>query len=173
MDLGNIVYIIAVIAYFIYQASKKKKAAAPPSTGEEDSPSPTVSFEDLLKEIRGEQEEQAAPRSEPVPEPVRSPTNQQTKPQAPPQSAPYSSSPYENQYDDEIMYYEDAFEMDAFEKIKKEEERIKKVAASIPSQRDVSYKLKKARVSRYAEILRDKEQLKDAFVLNEILKKKF
>lgn len=25
MDLGNIVYIIAVIAYFIYQATKKKE----------------------------------------------------------------------------------------------------------------------------------------------------
>jgi hypothetical protein len=57
MDLGNIVYILAIIAYFIYQAtqSKKKKLKEQESN---DLPEPTerpTSFEDLLKEIRGEQ----------------------------------------------------------------------------------------------------------------------
>lgn len=56
MDLGNIIYIIAIIAYFIYTATKKKanpeemdQPGSPDSTQEQRKP---VSFEDLLKEIR-------------------------------------------------------------------------------------------------------------------------
>lgn len=177
MDLGNIVYIIAVIGYFIYQATKnknKKQQQSEMGQGEENEPSPTVTFEDLLKEIRGEQRQEEAPKPTPAPTQMRPVTRQERRPEPTPEPASYQSSRYENesQYDDEIKYYEDAYEMDAFEKIKKEEERIAKVAASIPSQRDISYALKSAKVNRYAEMLRNNESLKDAMVLNEILKRK-
>jgi len=72
MDLGNIVYILAIIAYFIYQAtqSKKKKLKEQDSM---DSPEPTVrptSFEDLLKEIRGEQTTKPTEIPDPKPAPM-------------------------------------------------------------------------------------------------------
>lgn len=56
MDAGNIIYIIAIIIYFIYTALKKAKPDAGPDkpvsndpTSEQKRP---VSFDDLLKEIR-------------------------------------------------------------------------------------------------------------------------
>lgn len=61
MDLGNIVYIIAIIAYFIYTATRKK--ASPEEMDQPGSPDrqqeqrKPVSFEDLLKEIRQSQGE--------------------------------------------------------------------------------------------------------------------
>ena len=177
MDLGNIIYIIAVIGYFIYQATKnknKKQQQSEMGQEEENEPRPAVSFEDLLKEIRGEQRTDEAPKPEPAPRQLRPVERQKSRPEPIAEPTGYQSSRYEkqNQYDDEIQYYEDAYELDAFEKIKKEEDRIAKVAASIPSQRDDSYALKSAKVSRYAELLKNKDSLKDAIVLNEILKRR-
>jgi len=63
MDLGNIVYIVAVLAYFIYQATRNKKKKDE-AQGQMDSQEPAeraTSFEDLLKEIRGEQSQKPAP----------------------------------------------------------------------------------------------------------------
>lgn len=57
MDLGNIVYIVAVLAYFIYQATqnkKKKQAQEGPIDSGQRAERP-ASFDDLLKEIRGAQ----------------------------------------------------------------------------------------------------------------------
>lgn len=73
MDLGNIVYIVAVLGYFIYQATqnKKKKQAQQDSLDDPETTQRPVSFEDLLKEIRGTQsrtpaQEQPRASSEPA-----------------------------------------------------------------------------------------------------------
>lgn len=63
MDLGNIVYIVAVLAYFIYQAVRNKKQTEE-GKGSLDVPKaeqqPT-SFDEMLKEIRGAQSQKSAP----------------------------------------------------------------------------------------------------------------
>lgn len=60
MDAGNIVYIIAIIIYFIYTALKKNKGPEDvdvPEKQDQESPRRPASFEDLLKEIREGQQE--------------------------------------------------------------------------------------------------------------------
>lgn len=60
MDAGNIIYIIAIIIYFIYSAMKKSKGPEEidvPEKEVEDSPRRPASFEDLLREIREGQQE--------------------------------------------------------------------------------------------------------------------
>ncbi|TVP51685.1 MAG: hypothetical protein EA341_04700 [Mongoliibacter sp.] len=60
MDAGNIIYIIAIIIYFIYTALKKGKGpddVAAPEQKEEGQSKRPASFEDLLKEIRDGQQE--------------------------------------------------------------------------------------------------------------------
>jgi hypothetical protein len=56
VDLGNIIYIIAIIAYFIYTATRKKsnpeEMDQPDLTDGQEERRKPASFEDLLKEIR-------------------------------------------------------------------------------------------------------------------------
>jgi len=57
-DSSTIVYIIAVIVYFLYSTFFNKKAPeqdSSPTEQSENQPRRTVSFDDLLKEIRNEQ----------------------------------------------------------------------------------------------------------------------
>lgn len=64
MDSGTIFYLIAIIAYFIYTSFISKKGEKKMDTGDGDSdtasPPKGVSFDDLLKEIRKEQTEREA-----------------------------------------------------------------------------------------------------------------
>lgn len=61
MDAGNIIYIVAVIIYFIYTAIKKGKKNEETNQPDREQESETgqrpPSFEDLLREIRGGQQE--------------------------------------------------------------------------------------------------------------------
>jgi hypothetical protein len=63
MDSGTVFYIIAVIIYFLYTAFQQRKAKNREANGESLPESPSEespgrgSFDDLLKEIRREQEE--------------------------------------------------------------------------------------------------------------------
>jgi hypothetical protein len=58
VDAGNIIYIVAVIIYFIYSALKKDKSKTiePSSNDSESERNRPASFEDLLKEIRQSQQ---------------------------------------------------------------------------------------------------------------------
>ena len=102
MDLGNIVYIIAVIGYFIYQATKKKRGqelpGAPDSNPEP--PQKGMTFEELLKEIRQAQNPIPAP---PTPKPQPIPVSTQRNPHRKP-------TVIQEEEDDEIQYYEGTFD---------------------------------------------------------------
>ena len=175
MDLGNIVYILAVIAYFIYSAtqSNKKKRQAREAAGEtetESEPERGVTFEDLLKEIREAQKPKTAPQQKPIPQAI---PEVQSRPVVAPKPAPepVRTKRYES-YDDEITHYEGAYLEDAYERVKKEEERIAKVAASIPSLKPLAYTTKDKPVNRYAALLKNPQSVKDAIVLGEILNRR-
>jgi hypothetical protein len=114
MDLGNIVYIVAVLAYFIYQATqnKKKKQAQQDAV---DAPEPTqraTSFEDLLKEIRGEQIQKPSPElPKPVSPPVVTSRNFESTYEKPMSDSSYhkpesSYTPQKSTYQQPVSSYE-------------------------------------------------------------------
>lgn len=159
MDLGNIIYLVAVIVYFIYQISKNKKSGEPTEEQgtPDESPKAPTTFEDLMREIREAQQ----PRSkQPSPQPQR-PEPVQVKEKAP-------SKKWYEEADEEISYYDGAYE-----KAKTAAEK------AIPiSQLEFSeigkqaYKPSEKKVNRYAQLMKDPQSVKDAVVLSEILNRK-
>jgi hypothetical protein len=170
MDLGNIVYIVAVLAYFIYQATKKKREGELPE-GTEESPEPPkkgMTFEDLLKEIREAQNpfptQPEAAKPEPVrPIPAPVPVPQFTKPSRKPVVV--------EEVDEEVSHYEGSFE-----KSKTNPYAAYQSTHSIPSTpaKRIDYdSLYPKKVNPYAELLKNPKTLKDAVVVSEILKPKY
>lgn len=172
MDLGNIIYIIAIIAYFIYQATRKKGQQDLPEEGDipQAPPQKGMTFEDLLKEIRQAQNPPAPEKSAPPkPEPYRpSPV-----PSHIPQSKTVASRKpvVEEEVDDEARYYEGAFAA-----TKKNPYQEYRETHSIPSKPLVKIdydSLNPKKVNPYAELLKNPKTLKQAIVVSEILKPKY
>ena len=201
MDLGNIVYILAVIGYFIYQATQNKKkkqqqmdsAGTPPEEVER-----PVSFEDLLKEIRQAQSPKPIPQAKiPTPQPQkpsRSFESTYEKPrsdssyhkpestytprestyQKPVSSYEKPASTYEKEKswydknDDEIKYYEGAYE----EKVRAKISDLGK-SPEIPTLEIERSEVTSGKVNPYAQMLKNPKSVRDAIVLNEILTKKY
>ncbi|UZD23437.1 hypothetical protein [Algoriphagus halophytocola] len=177
MDLGNIVYIVAVLAYFIYQATKGKKrnqeADSEPMT-DESSGKPT-SFEDLLREIREAQQ----PKSHKKPAPARN--IEQPKPE---ESYPWRDDEPEEKYqqewkkkkliyeaepaDDEIQYYSGAFEQ-----TKSELSKTSKGVPEIPTAKQAKDEKSYQASSKYARMLKNPQGIRDAVVMKEILDRKY
>lgn len=172
MDLGNIIYIIAIIAYFIYQATRKKGGQELPEEGDSrpEPPQKGMSFEDLLKEIREAQS--AKPQEKPTapkPEPYRSSPIPSHIPQPKPM---VSRKPVvEEEVDDEARHYEGAYTAS-----KKNPYLEYKDTHSIPSVPllKIDYdSLNSKKVNPYAELLKNPKTLKQAVVVSEILKPKY
>jgi len=182
VDLGNIVYIVAVLAYFIYQATKGKKknqGGEQPEMSDAPEQKP-VSFEDLMREIRDGQKpksvEPAKPRMQPVP--VDQPKPVEYKRVAEPVVRPewradpapavkrFPTKKWE-EADDEIEYYKGAFE-----KTESDLTRTSKGIPDIPSFKELAVESSYSGKSRYGRMLKDPQGIKDAFVLKEILDKK-
>ena len=170
MDLGNIIYIVAVLAYFIYQATKKKRGEELPDSPE-NSPEPPqkgMTFEDLLKEIRNAQNPTAsqpeAVKPEPVkPQPASTPVFQTKTPSRKPVLV--------EEVDDEVRHYEGSYEGS-----KKNPYAAYKDTHSIPSipLKRIDYDaLNPKKVNPYAELLKNPKTLKQAIVVSEILKPKY
>lgn len=181
MDLGNIVYIVAVLAYFIYQATRKKKGLdLPESDGSApEQPQKGMTFEELMREIRQAQNPSTAEKPAPVkPEIVKSapPRSQPYRPQPTPsyipQAKPVSRKPVlVEEEDDEIKHYEGAFEG-----TKSNPYQAFKDTHSIPSTPLVKFdydSINPKKVNPYAELLKNPKTLKQAVVVSEILKPKY
>lgn len=167
MDLGNIIYVIAVIGYFIYQATKKKRADELPDSPE-NSPEPPqkgMTFEELLKEIRNAQNPIPQPEP-PKPEPVR------PIPAPAYQAKAVKRKPVEvEEVDDEVSHYEGSFEP---KKVNPYQAYAQ--THSIPSTplKRIDYDaLSPKKVNPYAELLKNPKTLKQAVVVSEILKPKY
>lgn len=164
MDLGNIVYIVAVIAYFIYQATKKKRSAEEEGELSESEAQPErgVSFEDLLREIRDTQQGKTTTR--PVKE-IPKPVIVEKSVSEPEQKSLYKS---QEEYDDEIKHYKGAFDY--------RKPELAKISAGIPDIPSVipeAYETKSKQKNRYADMLKNPSTVKDAVVLKEILDRKY
>ncbi len=188
MDLGNIVYILAVLAYFIYQATRNKKQTEE-GKGSLDVPEakqqPT-SFEDLLKEIREAQKPKrpVQPTVQKTPEPKPySTTSYQPEPEVPFPTAKRASwydessqkeepetketSWYGEKPDEEIKYYEGAYERKVAEMGSKPQP-----LAEIPTLEIKRTDHSDRKVNPYAQLLKNPKSVRDAVILSEILKRK-
>lgn len=177
MDFGQIIYIVAVIAYFIYQASRKKKSQDPVDSGDSqpERPQKGVTFEDLLREIREAQNPQPKPQAPPRPQPQATqaevPTrNEPTKPAFFPERKSYKPEVVE-EVDDEARYYEGAFR----NKYQAAETKAAPKVISIEEMaRDIRLKAQNPkRVNPYAEKLKNPQSVRDAIILSEILNRKY
>lgn len=177
MDLGNIIYIIAIIAYFIYTATKKKanpeemdQPGSPESTQEQRKP---VSFEDLLKEIRqgqGQREKETKDTSQGKPAETlarrqEGRTFEQPKPktvQEVKKIKRYES--YEGVIEERAL--PDRVKLADQERIHSHVEGIKSTIAleSVGGQEEEN---------KYKTMLRNPETIKDAVILSEILNRKY
>ena len=180
--LGNILYIVAVLAYFIYQATKGKKK----NQEEQDQQMPDegqqkpVSFEDLMREIRDAQKPKQPEPAKPImqPAPVAQPRevvyeragDTSSRPEWRADPAPavkrFPTRKMEED-DDEIQHYQGAFE-----KTKSELTRTSKGIPEIPSLKEVEADTSYSSKSRYARMLKNPQSIKDAIVLKEILDRK-
>lgn len=180
MDLGNIVYIVAVLAYFIYQATRKKKGQdmADPDGESPEAPQKGMTFEDLMKEIREAQNPKPIEKPEPVrqkpvvqeavkPEPYRT----QSVPTHIPQPKPVSRRPVVVEEDDEeTRYYEGSYA--ATKKIPYQNFKETSSADLIPSIKMDYDSINPKKSNPYAQLLKNPRSLKDAMVVSEILKPK-
>lgn len=182
MDLGNIVYIVAVLAYFIYQATKgkKKNQGADPEEMSDAPEQKPVSFEDLMREIRDAQKPKQVAPAQPKMQPA--PVNQPkeviyeragdgaSRPEWRADPAPavkrFPTRKMEED-DDEIQHYEGAFE-----RTKSELTKTSKGIPEIPSLKEVAEETSYTSRSRYARMLKNPQSIRDAVVLKEILDRK-
>jgi hypothetical protein len=180
VDAGNIIYIIAIIIYFIYTAVKKGQKPQDlegqdnlPSEGQPERK--PVSFEDLLKEIRSGQQQ----REKTLPQTGQG-TSAQTKPIA-------SQSPVSREFEPQrdIMRgdrprskaYGD-YEGTGAEIVKPKLKTLDEQVSLTASVEGIKSNLKSERAtttqtkSRYAEMLSNPATIKDAVILSEILNRK-
>lgn len=171
MDLGQIIYIIAIIAYFIYQASKKKKSLDPMDSDENqpDAPPKGLTFEELLKEIRNAQNTTA-------PEPPK-PVIQETQRPAPiPPNIPQAKAQPRRRFepveevDDEATYYEGAFGFPA--KNNPYQSMANKKFAEPQIKKTPQWESSPKKVNPYAELLKNPKTVREAIIVSEILRPK-
>jgi hypothetical protein len=167
MDLGNIVYVVAVIAYFIYQMTRKKKEgeSADDSGNPSEAPPKGLTFEELLKEIRNAQNP-VPTNPEPIQPTVPKPVVAQSAPSKSPNRRPVAVE----EEDDEITRYEGSFEG-----TKKNPYLAYQNIHSIPSTpaKRIEYdSLNPKKVNPFAELLKNPKSLKQAIIVSEILKPK-
>jgi hypothetical protein len=180
VDAGNIIYIIAIIIYFIYTAVKKGQKPQD-LDGQDDQPSEgqserkPVSFEDLLKEIRGGQQQRekdlpqtgqgTAAQNRPVAQ--QEPVSRQFEPQ---RDIMRGDRPRSKAYGD----YEGTGAEIVKPKLKTLDEQVSLTASISGIKSNLkpdTIKTAKTK-SRYAEMLSNPESIKDAVILSEILNRK-
>ncbi|MCH7410895.1 hypothetical protein MM239_15915 [Belliella sp. DSM 111904] len=171
-NIGNVIYVVAVIIYFIYTAIKKggKGAAQPPTTTEgptEDHQRPQ-SFEDLLREIRKGQREEKRDLEK----------TGQGDSHIPHRSKPIQTS--SDKYDGEKKYasafdkYSGTVSNHEVPKLQTLDEQVRLSSDLIgigTVGEDIDKKQKSA--NRYKKLLQDPQNVKDAVVLSEIMNKKY
>lgn len=168
MDFGQIIYIVAIVAYFLYRASSKKKNTPLPDAEEAapETPKKGFTFEELLREIR-EAQTPSIPELEPEPVPLPKPKPAYTIPQqdrplfqpaSPKEEVVFEGLDYEQvNAQPKKPFYTDA---DAFR-------------APLDQAREISYELYVEQTNPYAELLKNPSSFRDAVVVSEILKPKY
>ena len=173
MDPGNLIYIAAVIVYFIYTALKKNKGG-----DELDSPSQPVpsepkrkpvSFEELLKEIRQGQEQREREINQPAPSrmPEQPPRDKGSRPL----ENPKQKAPKPTKKSNKFEGYEGVVEeRTAPERVKlADQERLSSHISGIKSTILQEKEHVEAHENRYKQLLLNPKTAKDAIILSEVL----
>jgi len=168
MDLGQIIYAVAIVAYFLYRASSKKKDSIPPDaeSTSPDSPPKGLTFEELLREIRDAQTPKI-PELEPEPVPVPKSKPSFTLPkQDRPISQPVNSR-------EEVLSEGVDYELTTVQPNAKPFYADSEGSNSLAEQRrPISYEIAETRINPYAELLKNPKSFRDAVVVSEIIKPK-
>ncbi len=176
MDAGNIIYLIAIIIYFLFTVLKKPKQGQEPENtdapGKDQQQKKPASFEDLLKEIRQSQQERERDLS------------QSGQGKAIEELPTANSGSYRHQeidvqpagIDQPRAYRKFQGEVSerALPKMKTLDEQVSLTATieGIKSDIRVENIGKKVTSNKYKSLLRNPETVKDAVVLSEILNRK-
>ena len=168
MDFGQIIYIVAIVAYFLYRASSKKKNTPLPDVEEAapETPKKGFTFEELLREIR-EAQTPSIPELEPEPMPLPKPKPAYTIPQ---QDRPiFQPASSREEIVSEGLDYEQSNTQPKAKPFYVDTE-----APRAPRDKaiEISYELYVERTNPYAELLKNPKSFRDAVVVSEILKPK-
>ena len=169
MEFGQIIYVVAIVAYFLYRATSKKKTESLPE-GENsapETPQKGFTFEELLREIR-EAQSPKVPDVEVEPIPL-------------PKPKPVYSAPKQEKTE---RYTESVQEVVTAEGVDVEAESSRRNARpQFYEQTDSTieptlaarpkiYELPQEARNPYAELLKNPKSFRDAVVVSEILKPK-
>jgi hypothetical protein len=168
MELGQIIYVVAIVAYFLYRASSKKKDTTLPDaeSAAPDSPPKGLTFEELLREIRDAQTPKI-PELEPEPVPMpKSKPNFSLPKQDRPISQPSNSR-------EEILSEGADYEVSTVPPNATPFYADSEGSNTLLDQRrPISYEIPEARINPYAELLKNPKSFRDAVVVSEIIKPK-
>jgi hypothetical protein len=179
-DLEIYIYIALALIYFLSRAFRKKKPAKPPrptsrSSSEEEYGHPAqkekpLTFEDLLKEFTGQ-------KNEPVPEVHEEEIEEEGYESLEQEYINSEDQPYSAEYEtyDESQYK-------SYEEVYGKEEHLKTLDEQIQINEPVrkrfdEYKIKEElnihKASRFRKLLKNKDSIKDAIILKEILDRRY
>ena len=177
MDAGNLVYLAAVIVYFIYTALKKNKNEEDlGQPGQPENPEPRkkpVSFEELLKEIRQGQQQREEEINQPAPSrrQTQMPQDRESRPLEKPKQQTPKVAPKSNKYE---SYEGVVEERVAPERVKlADQERLSSHISGIKS--SILQEKDKIEVpeNRYKQLLSNPKTAKDAIILSEVLTRRY
>uniref|UniRef100_UPI00404773B5 hypothetical protein n=1 Tax=Algoriphagus sp. TaxID=1872435 RepID=UPI00404773B5 len=165
MELGQILYAVAIVAYFIYKATAKKKGTTLPEDGDlaPESPQKGLTFEDLLREIR----ESQVPKAEKVP-------SQKTEPAVDQRTLPKQSFKTKEKIPpivEEVMAEgQDYEEVGRSYREKLDRTSLEGLPSNAPKQ--ILFETNEKRINPYASLLKNRKSFRDAVIVSEILQTK-
>lgn len=165
MELGQILYAVAIVAYFIYKATAKKKGTTLPEDGDltPESPQKGLTFEDLLREIR----ESQVPKAEKVP-------SQKTEPAVDQRTLPKQSFKAKEKIppivEEVVAEGQDYEEVGRSYREKLDRTSLEGLASNAPKQ--ILFETNEKRNNPYASLLKNKKSFRDAVIVSEILQTK-
>ncbi|MFM7328991.1 MAG: hypothetical protein ACKORJ_10765 [Bacteroidota bacterium] len=170
MDLKVIIWIIGLLIYF-YAQSKKGKKQAPEVEEPSSQPRPgkPITFEDLLREI------QQSRQPDPVPPPTTSRTPEviDYEEEIPEEAEPIEVVPTYKRQEEVTAVYEEA-KRAAFQRASLEETvKLKEIPTQPGKFKGYEQDSRPAFAASIAEDLRSPESVRKAFILSEVLNRRF
>lgn len=169
MEFGQIIYVVAVVAYFLYRATSKKKTDSLPE-GENPTPGTPekgLTFEELLREIR-EAQSPTVPDVKEAPIPLPNP--QEVYPTSRKEKAEqYAESVQESLMNEGVDAEAETLTQNA---IKQFNERSNSSRVPRTIEPTKLYELSQEIKNPYAELLKNPKTFREAVVVSEILQPK-
>lgn len=165
-----IIWIIGLLIYF-YAQSRKAKKQVPEAEEPSSQPRPgkTITFEDLLREIQQSRQPEPAP----VPPPARTPEVIDYDEDLREEAEPIEVIPAKNRQEEVTAVYEEA-KRAAFQRASLEETVKLQEIPSLPGKfKEYEQVSRPAIAAAIAEDLRSPESARKAFILSEVLNRRF